>query len=98
VWISHSRRNDQAQGGGRIAVPWFAFGFLLLVLVNSLHILPTTLVTTINGLDTFALTMAMTALGMETRFSQIRQAGPRALLTGAILNLWLVGGGLAIVH
>ena len=40
--------------------------------------------------------MAMTALGMETRFSQIRQAGPKALATGAILNLWLVGGGLAI--
>lgn len=40
--------------------------------------------------------MAMTALGMETRLSQIRQAGPRALATGALLNLWLLGGGLAI--
>jgi uncharacterized membrane protein YadS len=47
-------------------------------------------------LDTFALTMAMTALGMETRFAQIRQAGPRALATGAILYVWLIGGGLAI--
>ncbi|EKT4468792.1 YeiH family putative sulfate export transporter [Pseudomonas putida] len=96
VWISRSRKPGQAQGGGRIAVPWFAFGFLLLVLVNSLQVLPAPLVTSINSLDTFALTMAMTALGMETRFSQIRQAGPRALLTGALLNLWLVGGGLAI--
>jgi uncharacterized membrane protein YadS len=47
-------------------------------------------------LDTFALTMAMTALGMETRIEQIRKAGPRALATGAILYLWLIGGGLAI--
>ncbi|EKT4522544.1 putative sulfate exporter family transporter [Pseudomonas putida] len=96
VWISRSRKPGQAQGGGRIAVPWFAFGFLLLVLVNSLQVLPAPLVASINSLDTFALTMAMTALGMETRFSQIRQAGPRALLTGALLNLWLLGGGLAI--
>lgn len=96
VWISRSRKPGQAQGGGRIAVPWFAFGFLLLVLINSLQVLPAPLVTSINSLDTFALTMAMTALGMETRFSQIRQAGPRALLTGALLNLWLIGGGLAI--
>ncbi|MBF8792650.1 YeiH family putative sulfate export transporter [Pseudomonas monteilii] len=96
LWISRSRAPGQAQGGGRIAVPWFAFGFLLLVLVNSLQVLPAPLVTSINNLDTFALTMAMTALGMETRFSQIRQAGPRALLTGALLNLWLIGGGLAI--
>lgn len=98
LWISRSRKQGQGQGqgGGRIAVPWFAFGFLLLVLVNSLQVLPSPVVNTLNSLDTFALTMAMTALGMETRFSQIRQAGPRALITGAILNLWLIGGGLAI--
>lgn len=96
LWVSRSRKQGQAQGGGRIAVPWFAFGFLLLVLVNSLQVLPAAVVNTINSLDTFALTMAMTALGMETRVSQIRQAGPRALITGATLNLWLIGGGLAI--
>jgi len=66
------------------------------VLVNSLQVLPGSVTQAVNSLDTFALTMAMTALGMETRFSQIRQAGPKALATGAILNLWLVGGGLAI--
>jgi len=64
--------------------------------VNSLQVLPGSVTQAVNGLDTFALTMAMTALGMETRFSQIRQAGPRALVTGAILNLWLLGGGMAI--
>jgi uncharacterized membrane protein YadS len=40
--------------------------------------------------------MAMTALGIETRIAQIRQAGPRALVTGAIVYAWLIGGGLAI--
>lgn len=92
LWISRSRKAGQAQGNGRIAMPWFAFGFLALVLVNSLQVLPGSVTQAVNSLDTFALTMAMTALGMETRFSQIRQAGPRALATGAILNLWLVGG------
>jgi uncharacterized membrane protein YadS len=37
--------------------------------------------------------MAMTALGMETRFSQIREASPRALATGAILYAWLFAAG-----
>ncbi|NIF24864.1 YeiH family putative sulfate export transporter [Pantoea sp. Tr-811] len=94
LWISRSRQ--PGQGNGRIAMPWFAFGFLALVLVNSLQVLPAGVTEAVNGLDTFALTMAMTALGMETRWSQIRQAGPRALVTGALLNLWLVAGGLAI--
>jgi uncharacterized membrane protein YadS len=47
--------------------------------------------------DVFALTMAMTALGMETRFSQIRKAGPRVLALGFILYLWLLAGGYAMV-
>jgi uncharacterized membrane protein YadS len=64
--------------------------------VNSLHVLPQPATETLNMLDTFALTMAMTALGIETRISQIRQAGPRALTTGFIVFLWLIGGGLAI--
>lgn len=96
LWISRSRQAGQAQGNGRINVPWFAFGFLALVLVNSLQVLPTSVVSAVNQFDTFALTMAMTALGMESNFSQIRQAGPRALATGAILNLWLVFAGLGI--
>ncbi|SAL85839.1 membrane protein [Caballeronia arvi] len=95
-WISRSRSGDASQGKGKVAVPWFALGFLALVIVNSLHVLPDAATSTINMLDTFALTMAMTALGMETRIAQIRQAGPRALATGAILYAWLVGGGLAI--
>ena len=80
----------------KLAVPWFALGFLAMVVVNSLHILPAPATQTINTLDTFALTMAMTALGIETRLSQIRQAGPRALTTGLILYVWLTVGGLGI--
>jgi uncharacterized integral membrane protein (TIGR00698 family) len=98
LWLNRSRaaRGAQGQQGGKLAVPWFALGFLALVIVNSLHILPEAATSTLNMLDTFALTMAMTALGMETRIAQIRQAGPRALATGAILYVWLIGGGLAI--
>jgi uncharacterized integral membrane protein (TIGR00698 family) len=95
MWVNRSR--NTADGAKRkLAIPWFALGFLALVIVNSLHVLPDTTTHTLNTLDTFALTMAMTALGIETRIAQIRQAGPRALVTGAILYAWLIGGGLAI--
>lgn len=80
----------------KLAVPWFALGFLAFVVVNSLHVLPAAATHTLDTLDTFALTMAMTALGIETRVSQIREAGPRALTTGLILYAWLTFGGFAI--
>ncbi|QSN60138.1 MULTISPECIES: YeiH family protein [unclassified Caballeronia] len=101
VWINRTRGDAATRANnakGKLAVPWFALGFLALVVVNSLHILPESATSTLNTLDTFALTMAMTALGMETRIAQIREAGPRAIATGAILYVWLVGGGLAITY
>jgi uncharacterized integral membrane protein (TIGR00698 family) len=106
VWLARSARRDArsaaASQAGRpsaarkLAVPWFALGFLACVLVNSLHVLPASSTQTLNVLDTFALTMAMTALGIETQIAQVRKAGPRALATGLILYLWLIGGGLAL--
>ncbi|KGW15085.1 hypothetical protein X980_1218 [Burkholderia pseudomallei MSHR4000] len=99
AWLARSARRSTAAGRGaprKLAVPWFALGFLGFVIVNSLQMLPAAAIGTLNALDTFALTMAMTALGIETRMSQIRAAGPRALMTGLILYAWLVFGGYAI--
>lgn len=107
VWLARRSRADVAASSAagrhthdhaprKLAVPWFALGFLACVLVNSLHVLPSAATQSVNALDTFALTMAMTALGIETRIAQVRKAGPRALATGLILYLWLIVGGLGI--
>jgi uncharacterized integral membrane protein (TIGR00698 family) len=106
MWVNRSSRKEAvsaptspgAQGNvpRKLAIPWFALGFLGFVVINSLHVLPETATSALNTLDTFALTMAMTALGIETRISQIRQAGPRALTTGLILYVWLIAGGLGM--
>jgi uncharacterized integral membrane protein (TIGR00698 family) len=99
-FIARAARNAQPAGTstrrGKLPVPWFALGFLVLVLVNSLHVIPSHVSYILNSLDTFALTMAMTALGIETRVTQIREAGPRALIAGALLQLWLIAGGYAL--
>ncbi|KVE37714.1 YeiH family protein [Burkholderia sp. TSV86] len=98
AWLARSAAHTAAGHGARkLAVPWFALGFLGFVVVNSLQMLPADTTSVLNTLDTFALTMAMTALGIETRMSQIRAAGPRALVTGLILYVWLTIGGYAIV-
>ncbi|QYD67306.1 YeiH family protein [Paraburkholderia edwinii] len=96
VTQDHAAGSAHRHAPRKLAVPWFALGFLLCVGLNSVHVLPDTATHTLNLLDTFALTMAMTALGMETRIAQIREAGPRALMTGLILYVWLFAGGLGI--
>ena len=51
----------------------------------------------INNVDTFLLTMAMTALGAETSIDKFKQAGAKPFYLAGILYVWLVFGGYAIV-
>lgn len=78
---------------GKITIPWFAFGFLAVIGINSLDLLPTVVVDGINNVDTFMLTMAMTALGTETSIEKFKKAGAKPFVLAAILYLWLLGGG-----
>jgi uncharacterized integral membrane protein (TIGR00698 family) len=84
---SHSRR---------IAVPWFALGFVAVAALNSLALLPPTFINKAENVDTFILAMAMAALGVTTHVSAIRTAGIRPLALAALLFAWLVLGGFAI--
>ena len=63
---------------------------------NSLHIVPENIVSIINEIVTFLLTMAMTALGMGTRFSKFKGLGLAPLYTGTAMFVWLVVGGFVI--
>ena len=96
--ISYAVMRAAKQGGvagerGRVSVPWFAVLFLVVIGFNSLGLLPLGLVGFINALDTFLLTMAMTALGAETSIDKFRQAGFKPFLLALLLFAWLVLGG-----
>ena len=80
----------------KLVIPWFAVLFIVVAGFNSLQLLPRTLVSSINVIDTFLLTMAMTALGLETHLSKFKQSGLKPLLLAFVLFLWLVIGGYLI--
>ncbi len=88
-----ARRTKGEAGRTKIAIPWFAFGFLAVIGFNSFDLLPGMLVEGINSFDTFLLTMAMTALGTETSFEKFKRAGFKPFLLAGLLYLWLLGGG-----
>lgn len=81
----------------KLPVPWFAVLFIGVAGFNSLQLLPQQIVTGIIHFDTFLLTMAMTALGMETHISKFKQAGLKPLLLALILFIWLVGAGYFLI-
>lgn len=95
--FTHKKNSDGASGAMKITIPWFAFGFIAVIGFNSLHLLPTPVVAGINYIDTFLLTMAMSALGMETHLSEFKKAGFKPFLLALILFIWLMGGGYLLV-
>src|SRR5450830_659748 len=82
----------------RLAIPWFAFIFIVVVAFNSMNLLPGKLVASITDIDTALLAMAMAALGLTTHLSAIRRAGFKPLLLGGMLFGWLIVGGAVINH
>ena len=85
----------------KITIPWFAFGFIGIICVNSLlqyicgvdSVKEIPLNGAIEYIDTFLLTMAMTALGTETSFDKFKQAGAKPFVLAALLYVWLLVGG-----
>lgn len=104
-FVLSKKRADRTAGAKKektkITIPWFAFGFLLVIGINSLlhqwtAIPSDTLNSALAGvtsLDNFMLTMAMTALGAETSIDKFRQAGAKPFLLAGIIFVWLVVGG-----
>ena len=80
-----------------ISIPWFAIGFLAVIGFNSFDLLPQSLIAFINNLDTFLLTMAMTALGAETSIDKFKKAGAKPFVLASLLYLWLIVGGYFLV-
>ena len=93
---SAKREGNQAASTTKLVIPWFAVYFIFVAAFNSFHLLPENLVHLINTVDTFLLTMAMTALGMGTIFSKFKGLGLAPLYTALGMFVWLVVGGFVV--
>jgi uncharacterized integral membrane protein (TIGR00698 family) len=90
------KEGGEASGKMKLVIPWFAVYFILVAGFNSLHLVPQNIVDIINEIDTFLLTMAMTALGMGTVFAKFKGLGLAPIYTAAAMFAWLVVGGFVI--
>ncbi|WP_456485334.1 YeiH family protein [Hydrogenimonas sp.] len=94
IWISAAAKKSGSEGGGvKLVIPWFAVWFVVMSGINSLDIIPASIIGGINQVDTFMLTMAMTALGMETNAGKFKQAGIRPILLALLMFAWLIVAG-----
>ena len=100
LWISKASAGNASNGSQKvkIVIPWFAVWFIIVAIFNSFHLLSQGLVHYIIIVDTFLLTMAMTALGVETHISKFRNVGFKPIILAVILFLWLLVGGVTVSY
>jgi len=96
-WWSKYGSSEHKDTQAALTIPWFALGFLGVVGFNSFHLLPASWVITLQHIDQFLLTMAMTALGMETSLDKLKGVGIKPFILAMILFVWLMVGGYTVV-
>jgi uncharacterized integral membrane protein (TIGR00698 family) len=69
-------------------VPWFLIGFMVLAAINSVGLIPMSSQHAIRFVATFLITVALSAIGLNTDIRALCRIGPQPLVLGA--SLWLV--------
>ncbi|NPU67961.1 YeiH family putative sulfate export transporter [Bradyrhizobium sp. 83012] len=92
-----ARHGGHGQTGAQPPLPWFVFGFIALVGLNSLITVPAEVKTVIVTATTFLLSMALAAMGLETDFAKLKAKGLRPLALGFAAFLFIAGFSLALV-
>jgi uncharacterized integral membrane protein (TIGR00698 family) len=96
--VSRLRRNGVTGASRQIKFPWFVFWFGAVIVGQSLVKLPPAVRTHVIDFDTVMLCSAMFALGIGTRWHQLKQAGTRPRLLAAVIFAGLVSGGWVITR
>jgi len=97
LYLSYEAKKKGGIGSEiKLVIPWFAVYFIAMAGFNSLGIIPQNIVDVINNIDTFLLTMAMSALGMGTIFSKFKGLGLAPIYTALSMFIWLVVGGFIV--
>ena len=100
IWLLKTAVNstiDNKDTKAKIIIPWFALMFIVVVAFNSFDLLSLQIVESINYLDSFILTVAMTSLGMQTSFDKFKNVGLKPIYLASVLFLWLIFAGYFIV-
>lgn len=89
-------RRSMASGQRRIIVPWFVLGFAAVAAVDAAGLVPEAIADTLRQLCTFAMTVAMAALGLKSSLREVVRAGVRPLLAAGLTTVWIAGGAFLL--
>jgi uncharacterized integral membrane protein (TIGR00698 family) len=99
-WLASRNRAAHAAASttsSRPPMPWFVLGFIAVVGLNSLIIIPAADKAQIAAVTTFLLSVALAAMGLETDIRKLTARGIRPALLGALAFLFIASFSLALI-
>jgi uncharacterized integral membrane protein (TIGR00698 family) len=81
-----------------VPVPLFLLGFIAAMCINSTAILPASATQLIVKADQFLLALSLGAMGLETSFRKVREAGLRPMLLGSGAWLFISAFSFALIR
>ncbi len=70
----------------QIPIPWFVLGFIAMIGVNTLNIIPAQIKAELIVINQFLLAVSLAAMGLETSLKKLKEAGVKPLILGA--SVW----------
>ena len=94
-YLASRSRADEVSA--RAPVPWFVFGFIAVVALNSLVDLPEAFTATVPKVTTFLLTMGLAAMGLRTNVGEILAKGIKPLLLAFSASIFIAALSLVLI-
>jgi uncharacterized integral membrane protein (TIGR00698 family) len=91
------RARRKGENHASAPAPWFVFGFLAVVVLNSVFAVPANIKSGLIQATPFLLAMATAAMGLETDIRKLMAKGARPFLLGGLAWLFIAALALAMV-
>ncbi len=78
-------------------IPWFIGGFLLLAVLNSVNLIPSSVASVIKSTSKFLMVTALAAIGLGTSLTDFKKAGLRPMFYGITIDTLVTLTALIVV-
>lgn len=95
-WVN--KRNKIVEKRKTPAIPWFLLGFVGMSLLNTLGVIPESMIKFCMISSYLFLAMAMAGLGLKMEVGILKKHGGNALLAGLIGSIILIVMGYSLIH
>lgn len=104
IQLRVKRKNTQTSEGGEVGMnlksvfPWFIVGFLALVTLNSIGLVPVAVSQVFKDFSKFLMIVALAAIGLKTDLGKMKQSGFKPMIHGITTSLLVVIVSLVVLY